>query len=479
MDAIKKKSSGDHHHHHHSDEHKHDHKECKGHDDLCEFDGPLEAFKKGKREKILYVSCVNPQKNKPDYLAVVDADEKSSTFCQVIHRVYMPNVGDELHHYGWNHCTGCRHHEKKMQRTHLLMPALYSGNVYVINVAQNEKKPVFEKTIQLQSDAKITFPHTVHCTPDGKVLISCMGDQNYEAAGNFAILDGDTFAYEKKWSKKDTAFGYDFWYKPRLNVLISSSWGPPSLIKSGFKAEDAAKYGKYVYIHDWKTHELIQTIDLGLDDGTMVLEVRMTHDPVSPHCYVITGLGSSMFHIWKDSDSNTWKSERVDKGEPVKVDENTTPAIFTDSVISMDDKFMYVSAWLQGYIRQYDITNKWKPKIVSQIAIGGSTPSNKNLAGDDKEPKANINGGSQMLQLSLDGKRLYVTDSLYSVWDKEFYPNLITKGAHLLRINVDQVNGGMTLDESFSIDFGNEPDGPVLAHEIRYPGGDCTSDIFV
>jgi methanethiol oxidase len=33
-------------------------------------------------------------------------------------------------------------------------------------------------------------------------------------------------------------------------------------------------------------------------------------------------------------------------------------------------------------------------------------------------------GGPQMMQLSLDGKRLYVTNSLYSVWDRQFYPNL-------------------------------------------------------
>ena len=36
-----------------------------------------------------------------------------------------------------------------------------------------------------------------------------------------------------------------------------------------------------------------------------------------------------------------------------------------------------------------------------------------------------VHGGSQMLQLSLDGKRLYSTTSLYSVWDKQFYPELV------------------------------------------------------
>jgi selenium-binding protein 1 len=35
-----------------------------------------------------------------------------------------------------------------------------------------------------------------------------------------------------------------------------------------------------------------------------------------------------------------------------------------------------------------------------------------------------IEGAPQMLQLSLDGRRLYVTTSLYSIWDHQFYPKL-------------------------------------------------------
>ena len=35
-----------------------------------------------------------------------------------------------------------------------------------------------------------------------------------------------------------------------------------------------------------------------------------------------------------------------------------------------------------------------------------------------------VEGGPQMIQLSLDGKRLYVTTSLYSSWDNQFYPDL-------------------------------------------------------
>ena len=48
----------------------------------------------------------------------------------------------------------------------------------------------------------------------------------------------------------------------------------------------------------------------------------------------------------------------------------------------------------------------------------------------------------------------------------------------MLQLDCDTESGGLTLNEDFMVDFGREPDGPVRAHEIRFPGGDCTSDIW-
>ena len=84
-----------------------------------------------------------------------------------------------------------------------------------------------------------------------------------------------------------------------------------------------------------------------------------------------------------------------------------------------------------------------------------------------------------MLQLSLDGKRLYVTNSLYSPWDNQFYPDMKEQGSWLIQVNCDTEKGGMTVNEDFFVDFGNEPGGPARAHEMRFPGGDCTSDIWI
>jgi len=43
-----------------------------------------------------------------------------------------------------------------------------------------------------------------------------------------------------------------------------------------------------------------------------------------------------------------------------------------------------------------------------------------------------------MLQLSLDGNRLFLTNSLFSSWDNQFYPELAKTDSYLLHLTVIQ-----------------------------------------
>ena len=49
----------------------------------------------------------------------------------------------------------------------------------------------------------------------------------------------------------------------------------------------------------------------------------------------------------------------------------------------------------------------------------------------------------------------------------------------MLMVDCNNETGGMSINEDFFVDFGAEPAGPARAHEMRYPGGDCTSDIWI
>jgi selenium-binding protein 1 len=194
-----------------------------------------------------------------------------------------------------------------------------------------------------------------------------------------------------------------------------------------------------------------------------------------------------VFRFYKED--GKWKADKVIAVEPLTVEGwalPSMPGLITDILISLDDKYLYFSNWLHGDIRQYDISDTTAPKLVGRLFVGGSIRKGGSVKISNEEgPEVatvkghQLLGGPQMIQLSLDGRRLYVTNSLFSPWDKQFYPDMEEKGSHILQIDVDTEKGGLSINPEFFVDFSAEPRGPALAHEMRYPGGDCTSDIWL
>lgn len=460
------------------------------------YSSPLEAFRSGPREELLYVVCVQPDKTKEDYLATVDVDPKSPTYSQVIHRTYTGHVGDELHHSGWNVCSSC-HDNANLKRDLLILPALVSSNVYVVDVGTDPRKPKMHKVIdgsEMRS-FNCSFPHTTHCLASGEIMISTMGDKDENGKGDFVLIDSQTLKVTGTWTKGKTAqFGYDFWYQPYHDAMISTEWGTPKYFKTGFHPDDVPnpkRYGSSLNMYKWSTRELQQVIDLG-KEGTAPLEVRFLHDPKAALGFVGCGVEANVFRFKKTSDGK-WRADKIIDVPAKKVlqdgVETELNGLMTDILLSLDDKYLYFTCWLHGDVRQYDVSDPENPKLTGQVFLGGQIASKNLTVVEDKDNKGpykqvtvkgkTLQGSPQMLQLSLDGKRLYVSCSLFSPWDKQFYPKTSEEGGWIVKLDIDTENGGMTLDPNFLIDFGREPNGPVLPHEMRYPGGDCTSDIWL
>ncbi|XP_055375271.1 methanethiol oxidase [Condylostylus longicornis] len=465
---------------------------------------PMDAVKNGPKEKLLYVVTVQPNIDEPhgDYLSTVDVDPSSPTYCQVIHRTFTNNKGNELHHSGWNACSSCYeidpNSEKIPKRDKLVLPCLISDRIYIIDVGKDPRKPEIYKEIDgdVLKSVNCSAPHTTHCLADGNVMISTMGDAKGKAKGEFVLFDSN-FKCIGTWTKgeKIALCGYDYWYQPYFDVMVSSEWGAPELFRRGYQPsdlDDMTQYGKRLNFYQWSTQKLIQTIDLG-EEGTTPLEIRFLHNPKEPQGYVGTALYSKIYHFKKKPNSMEFEAKKV-VDIPIKKiklpdgSEQSLNGMLTDILISLDDKFLYLSNWLHGDVRQYDISDREHPKLTGQIFLGGKIQSDsgvKLLNENIKLPEPTIikgrrlYGGPQMLQLSLDGKRLYISSSLFSPWDKQFYPEMVQHGGTIVQVDC-LPNGGMQLNENFLVDFGkNEPYGPTLPHEMRYPGGDCTSDIWL
>jgi methanethiol oxidase len=133
----------------------------------------------------------------------------------------------------------------------------------------------------------------------------------------------------------------------------------------------------------------------------------------------------------------------------------------------VDDRFLYVSCWGTGEIRQYDVSDPFEPKLTGSVRIGGIV----NRTPHPSKPDQPLNGAPQMVEISRDGRRVYLTNSLYSPWDAQFYPDGIN--GWMVKLDAGE-NGGLALDPKFFLEL---EDG-MRPHQVRLQGGDASSDSF-
>ena len=170
-----------------------------------------EAAMQAEPEKVLYAIALYTGTGieEPDYLATVDVDPNSPTYSQVIHRLPMPYIGDELHHFGWNACSSC-HDDTSKSRRFTVIPGQRSSRIYIVDTA-DKSAPKIHKVIEpeeIKEKTNLTAPHTVHCLADGQIMISMLGDSEGNAPGGFLLLD-DNFDIAGRWEQKADAMRFN------------------------------------------------------------------------------------------------------------------------------------------------------------------------------------------------------------------------------------------------------------------------------
>ena len=86
-------------------------------------------------------------------------------------------------------------------------------------------------------------------------------------------------------------------------------------------------------------------------------------------------------------------------------------------------------------------------------------------------PDRPLNGGPQMVEVSRDGRRVYVTNSLYRRGTSSSIPDGIR--GWMAKMDVGSRTAGSTLDRDFLLEF----DG-MRPHQVRLEGGDASSDSY-
>jgi methanethiol oxidase len=443
-------------------------------------------------EKLAYVAAFDRSAEKPDAIAVLDVDETSTSYGRVVGWTDLPYRGDELHHFGWNACSSAlcpAAPHPHVERRYLIVPGLRSSRIYVLDTKDDPRAPRVIRTVQPEELAKAGYsrPHTVHCGPEGIYVSNLGGADGADGPGGIALLDHGSFDVLGAWEidRGPQYFGYDFWWHLTRDVLVTSEWGTPSMIEDGLVGELllGRRYGHAIHFWDLRKRRHLQTLDLG-DQHQMALELRPAHDPTKEYGFLgvvvsVEDLSASVW-LWHRDDAGAFAIRKVIEipAEPADAADlppilqpfGAVPPLVTDIDLSVDDRYLYVSAWGIGKLLQYDVTDPFAPRLTGEVRLGGIVSRTAHPGAPDER----LAGGPQMVEVSRDGRRVYVTNSLYGAWDDQFYPDGV--GAWAAKLDVDLENGGIAPDPRF-FPHGDEFRG-LRVHQTRLQGGDASSDSY-
>ena len=237
------------------------------------------------------------------------------------------------------------------------------------------------------------------------------------------------------------------------------------------------QYGHQLHVWDLESRTHRQAIDLG-PEQQMVLELRPAHDPNKTYGFVgvvvsTADLTASVW-LWSRNDDGTFGVRKVIEipPEPAETDQlppalqpfGAVPPLITDIALSVDDRSLFVSCWGTGELKRYDVSDPGNPRETGSVRLGGIVERAAHPAAGP------LNGGPQMVEVSRDGRRVYLTNSLYRSWDEQFYPAGIDGWLVKLDAGAD---GALSLDPDLFLEFRGE-----RPHQVRLEGGDASSDSF-
>ena len=439
-------------------------------------------------EKHAFVSALAPDRgSRPDALLVVDVDPASPSHGQIAGRLELPDVGDELHHFGWNACSTalCPYApHPHVERRYLIVPGIRSSRIYIVDTKPDIRRLSIVKTLEpaeVLSRSGYSRPHTVHCGPEG-IYVSALGSPDGGGPGGIFLLDHDEFNVLGRWEvdRGPQELAYDFWWHLGHDALITSEWGIPNKIEAGLQPDHllASGYGHQLHVWNLRRRKHEQVIDLG-KEHQMVLELRPSHDPTRTFGYVgvvvsLKDLSASIW-LWK-RDNGKWDARKVieipaeptdpDLLPPILKGFKAVPPLISDLNLSLDDKWLYVSCWGTGELRRYDVSVADSPKLTGVIQLVGIV----RRAAHPHDPGTPLSGGPQMVEVSRDGKRVYFSNSLYAAWDDQFYPDGV--GSWFVKADAGS-DGSLTLARDF---FVTTPD--YRLHQVHLEGGDTSSDSY-
>ena len=289
----------------------------------------------------------------------------------------------EGHHAGFND-----------DRRYLWAGGLDDSKIWLFDVAADPAKPKLVKTIDtfVADTGGVVGPHTFFALP-GRMLIAALSNAQ-DKGGRTALVEynNDGKFIQTMWLPKEADYGYDVRVQPRLNRMLTSSFtGKVNYMRPLGEllgdAEAMKHFGDTMVVWDFHSRKPIQTLDV----PGAPLEIRWALQPRHNYAFTSTALTSKLWLIAQQPDGTFTAKAVADIGDPAK-----TP-LPVDISLSADDRWLFVTTFMDGTLRVFDVADPEHPKQVAAEVVGKQ---------------------ANMVSETWDGERVYVTSSLLANWDK-------------------------------------------------------------
>src|SRR5438094_6299026 len=364
-------------------------------------------------EKFLYISAVDADGRDNDFLAVVDVSLPSPTYGRVVNTLSLGSAGNEPHHMGWSD-----------DRTKIWVGALLSKKLFIVDVAADPSRPTIVKPIEdISAVTGLHGPHTYYALP-GRMLLTFLSSADGNPPGGMAEFTNDGELVRVIKNPADSPYAYDVAVKPDVNRMITSSFTPLRNYRKPLPQWDMKDGGNTLLVWDFKERKVIQT----LTTDPVPLEVRWSVRPGKAHGWTNSALGDSIWFFAQGKDGKFATKKVADLGK------GCLPA---DLRQSPDDRYLYVSCFMKSEIQAWDVSTPDRPRLHDTV-VAGVSPN--------------------MMHVTGDGKRMYVTNSLLSTMDysEKFWVRLVHIGP----------DGRLKVDPFFDVDFTKFPSGAARAHDM-------------
>jgi methanethiol oxidase len=318
-----------------------------------------------------------------DKLVTIGATPGSPTYGKV---VSSTSVGGrhEAHHAGFSD-----------DRRYLWAGGLDDSKIWVFDVATDPAKPKLVRTIDtfVKDTGGVVGPHTFFALP-GRMLIAALSNAK-DKGGRTALVEynNDGKYIQTVWLPKDAEYGYDVRVQPRLNRMLTSSftgWNNYMMDFGKLLADPEAMkhFGQTMVLWDFHARKPIQTLQV----PGAPLEIRWALQPRHNYAFTSTALTSKIWLIAQQPDGTFAAKAVADIGDPTK-----TP-LPVDLSLSADDRWLFVTTFMDGTVHVFDVADPEHPKEVAAEHVGKQ---------------------ANMVSETWDGERVYVTSSLLANWDKK------------------------------------------------------------